>query len=214
MGKWDERAVAIPVGDGGLVLDGIYVSGDDTLGDGAVIAAPHPLYGGSMDSPVVNELAHAAHKTGMSSLRFNWRGVGASGGEPSGALEDAVEDYAAAFAHLSETIPGQLVACGYSFGGAAALAATRASPGAGRLVMVAPPPSMLDPQALAEISSGLLVLAGENDAIAAPDSLEPLIAAVSGARLVVIPEADHFFAFGLSEISRVTSQWLGGQRPE
>jgi alpha/beta superfamily hydrolase len=214
MGKWNERAVAIPVGDGGLVLDGIFVSGDDAVEDGAVIAAPHPLYGGSMDSPVVNELAHAAHKAGMASLRFNWRGVGASGGAPSGAPEDAVEDYAAAFEHLSETVSGQLVACGYSFGGAAALAATRALSRAGRLVMVAPPPSMLDPRALAEIAGGVLVLAGENDAIAAPDSLEPLISGIPGGRLVVIPEADHFFAIGLSDISRSAFEWLGGQGPE
>jgi pimeloyl-ACP methyl ester carboxylesterase len=60
----------------------------------------------------------------------------------------------------------------------------------------------------------VLVLAGENDAIAAPDSLEPLISGIPGGRLVVIPEADHFFAIGLSDISRSAFEWLGGQGPE
>jgi alpha/beta superfamily hydrolase len=210
MGHFNERAVAIPVGDGGLVLDGIFVSGDDPTRSGAVIAAPHPLYGGSMDSPVVNELAHAAHKAGMASLRFNWRGVGASSGAPSGAPEDAAADYAAAFEHLESTVSGPIVACGYSFGAAAALGATRAAPRAQRLVMVAPPPPMLDPQALAKVPGGVLVIAGEKDAIAPPDSLEPLIASASGGRLVIIPDADHFFALGLADLGRITFEWLGG----
>jgi alpha/beta superfamily hydrolase len=210
MGRFDERAVTIPVGDGGLVLDGIFVSGDDPARGGAVIAAPHPLYAGSMDSPVVNELAHAVHKAGMASLRFNWRGVGASGGAPSGAPEDAVSDFSAAFEQLNQTVAGPILPCGYSFGAAAALSATRGAPRAQRLVMVAPPPPMLDPRALAEVPGAVLVIAGENDVIAAPGSLEPLIAGAPAARLVVIPGANHFFAMGLADIGRIAFEWLGG----
>jgi len=214
MGRFDERAVAIPLEGAGFALDGIFVSGSDPADAGAVIAAPHPLYGGSMDSPVVNELAHAAHQAGLASLRFNWRGVGASGGAPSGDPDAAAADFAAALDHLVQTVPGEIVACGYSFGAAAALRIQRGAPRAGRLVMVAPPPSMLDPGALAAISAGVLVLVGERDAIAPPDALEPLIAGVPGGRLVVIPEADHFFAAGLATISRSTREWLGGGAPE
>jgi pimeloyl-ACP methyl ester carboxylesterase len=75
--------------------------------------------------------------------------------------------------------------------------------------MVAPPPSMLDPAALAEFSGSVLVLAGENDALAPPAALEPLVARARHGRLVVVSEADHFFAAGLAEVSRVTGAWLG-----
>ena len=42
-----------------------------------------------MQSPVVNEIAYACQKAGIASLRFDWRGVGASAGEPSGSAGDA-----------------------------------------------------------------------------------------------------------------------------
>ena len=79
-----ERAVAIPLEGGEQALEGVFVAGLDDDAVGVVVAAPHPLYGGSMDSPVVNEIAYAARKAGLASLRFNWRGVGASAGAISG----------------------------------------------------------------------------------------------------------------------------------
>ena len=64
----------------GSRLEGLYTPADAPVG-GAVIAPPHPLYGGSMDSPVVTELAQACARADFASLRFNWRGAGASAGE-------------------------------------------------------------------------------------------------------------------------------------
>jgi len=104
MSKREERAVAIPLAGGTQALEGIYVAGLDADAVGVVVAAPHPLYGGSMDSPVVNEIAYAARTAGLASLRFNWRGVGASAGLPSGEATDADADYRAALDHLLETL--------------------------------------------------------------------------------------------------------------
>ena len=73
MTKALEKMVAIPLGSDGAALEGIYLSGPDGAASGAVVAPPHPLYGGSMDSPVVNEIAYACQKAGHASLRFNWR---------------------------------------------------------------------------------------------------------------------------------------------
>ena len=57
----------------------------------AVIAHPHPLFGGTMDNKVVQTLARAFVSRGWTTVRFNFRGVGASEGvhdEGRGELED------------------------------------------------------------------------------------------------------------------------------
>ena len=46
----------------------------------ALIAHPHPLYGGTMDNKVVQTLARAFIAVGYVCVRMNFRGVGQSGG--------------------------------------------------------------------------------------------------------------------------------------
>jgi alpha/beta superfamily hydrolase len=187
--RLDERMVTIAAPGG--ALEGVYVPARDPDyrvdhdAGGAVVAAPHPLYGGAMDSPVVNELAHACAQSGFSSLRFNWRGVGASSGIPSGEAADADADFRAALAQLAETVPGPLLACGYSFGAASALRVGRDEERVERLILVAPPPALL------------------------PAELAALVRAAPAGRLEVIPKADHFFLAGLAHVGQLSASWLG-----
>jgi hypothetical protein len=206
--KLEERAVVIALGGGTLVLEGIYLAGAGPDAAGAVIAAPHPLYGGSMESPVVNEIAYACQRAGLASLCFNWRGVGASAGEPSGEAADADADYAAAALHLEETVSGPLVAAGYSFGAAAALRVGAQHPRVRRLLLVSPPPSLLVAAALEGFRGAVLMLTGEHDAIAPARALEDLAASLPRATLRVVADADHFFMAGLGEIARAVGDWL------
>ena len=211
MAQREERAVPIPVPPGELVLDALFVAGDGQSAaghSGAVIAPPHPLYGGSMENPVVSEIAFAFGAAGRATLRFNWRGVGASGGSASGEIEDAVADYRAALDHLLETVDGPVAAAGYSFGAVSAIAAASSCERVGELVLVAPPPSMIDASAFRE-DQRVLFLVGERDAISDPDATAKLAESLAAARCVVIPEADHFFGAGLSQIGKETAGWLG-----
>ncbi len=202
-----EKAVAIPLDGGVLALEGVFIA--SRAGDGgAVIAPPHSLQGGSMDSPVVNELAYACEKAGIASLRFNWRGVGASAGEPSGDAAHADADFQSALVHLEETVTGRVVACGYSFGAAAALRAARGHARVDRLVLVSPPPVLVDPEALAGFSGRVLVVVGARDDFAPVPEVERMLGAAAHGRLEVVPHANHFFVAGLGEISRVASAWL------
>ena len=189
-------------------LEGVFQAGHAGNPYGSLIAPPHPLYGGSMDSPVVSEIAWASARAGIAALRFNWRGVGASAGLASGETRDADADYAAALAHLAETVPGKVVACGYSFGAAAALRAARLHPRIGRVLLVAPPAPLLEPGALRELGRPILVVTGSDDRLAPPDALAGELDALPQAKLEVIPDADHFFVVGLAQLSRIAGAWL------
>jgi alpha/beta superfamily hydrolase len=209
MARGEERAVTILLdGNAGIALDGLYTAGSDGDAGGVVIAPPHPLYGGSMDSPVVTEIAWACSRAGFASLRFNWRGVGARGGVASGDAEDARADYAAAIAQLASTVTGRLLAAGYSFGAAAAALAAASEPRVRGLILVAPPPSMLDRAALATRPRDILILSGERDSVAPAERLEAIAAELPRARFAQIDDADHFFGAGLADISREITKWL------
>jgi alpha/beta superfamily hydrolase len=166
------------------------------------------MYGGSMDSPVVSELAWACTQAGLASLRFNWRGVGASTGVASGGTREALADYAAALAQLARSIRGKVVAAGYSFGAAAAARASAGQPRVSRLVLVAPPLPLLDKDSLGEDGRDVLLLTGEHDALAPAAALAELVEALPRARLVRIAEADHFFAAGLAQLGGEVADWL------
>jgi len=201
--------VAIAMPGESWALEGIFIRGEGEEPGGAVIAPPHPLYGGSMDSPVVTELAWACRRAGYATLRFNWRGVGASGGEPRGEPAAADADYGAALAYLEETVPGPLVAAGYSFGAATAVRAALGSPRVRRLLLVAPPSSLLDAAALAGFRGRVLAITGRRDAIAPADELAALFGDdAPRRRLEIVADADHFFMEGLADISRIAREWL------
>ena len=79
----------------------------------AVIAHPHPLFGGTLDNKVVQTLARAFTQCGWTAVRFNFRGVGGTQGvhdEGRGELDDML----AVVAHIVPT--GALCLAGFSFG--------------------------------------------------------------------------------------------------
>ena len=77
-----------------------------------------------------------------------------------------------------------------------------------RLILVAPPPAMLGPGAFERLERPVLVLVGERDSLAEPAALRDLAAAAGGVQLELIPIADHFFAAGLADLSRLSASWL------
>lgn len=172
----------------------------------AVIAHPHPLFGGTMDNKVVTTVARAFAEAGAATFRFNFRGVGASAGrhdEGRGETDDflAVADHAA---RAVGELP--LWMAGFSFGGGVALRASGRVPFA-RLVLVAPalrritghglgePPVPDDPALGApgvHGSANTLIVHGDKDeTVLLADSLA--WGAVRDVPVLVVPGADHFF---------------------
>src|SRR5262245_51931249 len=84
---------------------------------GLVVCHPHPLYGGDMDNPVVVRAAEVGRETGLSTLRFNFRGTGRSTGSHGGGTAE-MADVQAGLAALAEGLPGgaPVGLAGYSFG--------------------------------------------------------------------------------------------------
>ena len=208
-----ERPATIALADRndrvGWVLEALYRVGLGTETGGAVIAPPHPLYGGSMDSPIVNEIAFACEKAGIASLRFNWRGIGASAGEASGAPADACEDYCAALDFLEESVSPPLVAAGYSFGGiTAVVAADRTT--VRRLALVAPPPSMLDRSRLESFKGKVFIAVGDDDTLAPARELEEIASGLDRVNFEVLDKTDHYFVTGpgLKDLCSRLTNWL------
>ncbi len=165
--------------------------------DIAVVAPPHPLMGGSLDHPVVEALADGLAARGAATLQFNWRGAGASQGTASGDIDDAVEDYRNAIAFALEatgSANARCIAAGYSFGAVAAVKTAADCAQVCSLVLVAPPLAMM---ALPELCSARVpvdVIIGERDEYAPVDVVERSLQTVRGARLEIVPDADHFFS--------------------
>jgi alpha/beta superfamily hydrolase len=202
--------IALPPSEGeGLALDGLFVASPLDDAGGAVIAPPHPLMGGSMESPVVTEIALACQKAGLASLRFNWRGVGASAGSTSGDAAVADVDYASALAFLVETVPGPITACGYSFGAAAAVRSARLRPGPRRLLLVAPPPSLFDTRLLRDLRRPVCILVGDEDRFIDHEELASLAADLPAVHFTLLRGCDHFFMNGLGDLRRAMDAWLG-----
>lgn len=171
----------------------------------AVIAPPHPLYGGTFHNPIVVDIAEGLARSGISGVAFNWRGTEGSEGAKTDSLEAAVSDYLAAVHSLADEASesgSRLFAAGYSFGAAAALLAAREDKRIEGVIMLAPPAGMLQVIDLEAAPGNLLVVVGSDDEFAPLAALEEKLSVRRDATLEVIPGADHFFHFGgLSEIA-------------
>lgn len=178
----------------------------------AVIAAPHPLYGGSLDNPVVRALADGFGARGMGTLCFNYRGIGESLGTASDSVARAAEDYARVLAWARERLGAgaPLYAAGYSFGAITAIAcalsdAAGSTPALRALVLVAPPLGMLGDAPLAAARCPSFVLVGSDDAYLPLPAARALFASVPRCS-VTENDADHFFAYQLDDVRAFASR--------
>src|SRR5262249_35457442 len=107
---------------------------------GLVICHPHPLYGGGMGNPVVARGAAGASGSGLSTLRFNFRGVGRSTGT-HGEGDGEQDDLKAAMRMLQSRLPDRipLGVAGYSFGAGIAARVAGAGVPMAALCLIAPP---------------------------------------------------------------------------
>ena len=203
-----EKQVTFRSGD--LTLEGLLASRDSEA-PAAVVCHPHPMYGGSMFNNVVDAILAAMWQLGYSTLRFNFRGVGASEGEHDGGRGER-DDAAAAMVYLLSqpgVVKNGAVMAGYSFGAMVALAAGYEHPDVSRIVAVALPLSMTEARVPAGASKPLLLVSGDHDSYSPLAGLTTLREKIGkSARLEIIKGADHFFGGSEAELSRVIAASL------
>ncbi len=204
----DEKQVTFRSGD--LTLEGLLANpGGDA--PAAVVCHPHPMYGGSMFNNVVDAILSALWQLGYSTLRFNFRGVGASEGEHDGGRGER-DDAAAAMTYLLSQ-PGVrqhgAVMAGYSFGAMVAVAAGYEHADVSRIVAVALPLAMTQAQVPVGASKPLLLVSGDHDSYSPVAGLTTLRERIGkSAQLEIIKGADHFFGGNEAELSRVIATSL------
>ena len=166
-----------------------------------------------MDNPVVVRVAELAQGAGVATLRFNFRGVGASGGV-HGDGEAEQDDVVAALAMLAGRLPAEspIGLAGYSFGAWVAARVAAAAPILPALALVAPPLGMYDLNFLERAPSHTLVVAGSRDQYCPVEMLERLGKRL-GSRAEIIEGAEHFFFGKLFPLGEAVERWIRAWAP-
>jgi len=170
---------------------------------GVVVCHPHPQYGGSMENDLVVALVTALRRAGLATLRFDFRGVGASGGTHDNGRGE-VDDVRAATATLRARLDVPRVSLvGYSFGSVMALRAGAGAPeGVTAMVAIGPPVRMLGLDFLAGCRVPIAFVTGDRDQFCPLATLETVRERFAPAStLALIPGADHFFGGHLDALA-------------
>lgn len=173
-----------------------------------VVCHPHPLFGGAMDNKVVHTLARAMLECGAPAFRFNFRGVGTSGGAFDNGRGEA-DDLTAVVAEGRRRFPSaKLWLGGFSFGAFVALrAAARVAPD--KLIAVAPPVSRFDLGEVAHPDCDWMLAQGDaDDVVPSAEVLAWAARQPHAPRLHVLAGAGHFFHGRLHELKPLVLDFL------
>ena len=201
-----------PVGDLEAAID---LPDDDVAALPLVIVVCHPLptEGGTMHNKVVTMVARSARELGATSVRFNFRGTGASAGTFDNGVGE-LDDLAAVVDWVRRERPGHtLWLAGFSFGAYVSLrAADAVQPDL--LISVAPPAGRWDFESIVLPTCPWLVIQGESDEIVDPQAVyDWLETSGAQAELVRMPETSHFFHRRMIDLRGVVKHWLESQLP-
>ncbi len=187
----------------------------------AVIAHPHPLFGGTMDNKVITTLAKAFFDAGIAAYRFNFRGVGATEGTHDEGRGEA-DDLLRVIEHArGEAADLPLYLAGFSFGGAVAVRASERADFK-QLILVAPgfrrisaqgmgaAPDPADPHLGSpgrHTTANTLIVHGDLD------ETVPLADSIAWATprevpVVVVPGGEHFFHRKLHVLREAVARWI------
>ena len=181
----------------------------------ALVLHPHPLHGGTMHNKVVFRVARALADARLVTLRINFRGVGLSTGEHTGARGGEQEDARVALDYLTENYPSRPVfLAGFSFGARVGLEVGTQDARVRYLISIGTPVSIeerdYDFSFIEECRKPLLLVQGERDEFGSVEDLRAFAARLppeAQVQIKIIPGAGHFFDDQLEDLRRAVNGW-------
>ena len=187
-------------------LEAIYRELQDPAGV-AVVCHPHPLGGGTLHNKVVFRAARGLEAANVATLRFNFRGVGASGGKHDEG-DGEVSDVNAAIAWVKKKHPGKkLFVGGFSFGAWVASRAACELPEVDAVFLIGTPVNKYDFSYLRSCEKPMLFIHGTQDEHGDVNKLDKLVQSIRNAESVTITGADHFFTKQLEGLEETIRGW-------
>ena len=200
-----EEKITIP--SGRYRLEGYWQAG--TTGKGVVITHPHPLYGGTMNNPVVETVQSTYQQYGYATLRFNFRGVGDSQGNYDNGIGEQ-DDVRAAIAYVANMDVSAVDLAGYSFGAWVNTGLTTGSRTPIKsMAMISPPVAFIEFGNIKSLSCLKLVVTGSRDDIAPPHQIRNLLPTWNpDAQFKIIEGCDHFYIGYLDQLRSILTGYL------
>jgi uncharacterized protein len=166
----------------------------------AVICHPHPLFGGSLNNKVITTLTRSFSSLGLSTLRFNFRGVGKSEGHYAQGIGET-EDLLALLQWLKTACPEHTIwLAGFSFGAYVAACAAKKWP-VKQLICVAPPLENFPFKTLPPFPCPWTLIQGDKDEIISAKVVFDWLKSLDHPpTLIKIKGASHFFHGHLLEL--------------
>lgn len=200
-----EQKITIP--SGRHQLEGYWQAGASDKG--VVITHPHPLYGGTMNNPVVETIQKAFQQNGYATLRFNFRGVGGSQGSHDNGIGEQ-DDVRAAIDEVANRNVRQIDLAGYSFGAwvNSKVVADGCTP-IKSMVVISPPVGFIEFENVRALGCLKLVVTGSRDEIAPADKIRDLLSAWNpDAQFEIINGCDHFYSSHLDSLESIVIRYL------
>lgn len=177
----------------------------------ALVCHPHPMGGGTMHNKVVFRAAAGLVDARLITLRFNFRGVGASSGEHDGAAEK--QDVRDCLDYLAENYPNQpITLAGFSFGTRMGSEVGMSDDRVVRLISIGTPVDKYDDfDYLENLRKPILFVHGDADEFGSVESLRKLVDKVSKSaetELVIFENCGHFFDDHLAELRETVKNWV------
>jgi alpha/beta superfamily hydrolase len=187
-------------------LEALYRELQDPAGV-AVVCHPLTTGGGTLHNKVVFRAARGLENANVATLRFNFRGAGASGGKFEGG-EGEQQDVAAAIEWVKKKHPGKkLFVGGFSFGSWVSTRVACELPEIDALFLIGTPVNKYDFAYLRSCEKPMLLIHGTQDEHGDVTKVEKLGQQIRNAETVIITGADHFFTKQLDGVEETIRGW-------